>query len=801
MTDQVLEEITWKNIKIKLGELKPWSENPRFSTRAQADKILKSFKIYGQVIPFAISPENDVYDGHQRLSALLTKYGENHVVDARRASRMLTDDERKQLIIFLHSGAVGSWDWEKIKNWNRDQIAEWGMDFDAVNTWKKDATILNSVIGAVAPGPASDRGSLADQFIIPPFSVLDARQGYWQARKRAWIELGIQSEIGRGDNLLLQNEQVTTENLEFYRKAKRKKFNFPDDHIGEDGKFHTGDLHKGYERDDDGNTVRPAVGAGALKDSEQFPDPLARKKAYDQNKNGLLGFSEQARSHYRKGNSPGGSPRPAAKTVDGHTVRGDGHGRELATSFSSQASLTALQRTGDSHGEVFGTEGNISEQTGTSIFDPVLCEIAYRWFMPRTGAVLDPFAGGSVRGIVAAKLGYSYTGIDLRKEQIDANNVQAKAILRKAGKAEPESKMVTIKISAASANLIFKGCSPDYIKDVCHASCCDSSTSPTGTMITINPAEQKKIEKRGGVVIDGLLQPREGERKCPFKSADHLCSIHFTPDKPFGCIASPFTLNKNGTLIVRNRYKLLKCYKEEGGVPAYQAFRASLDLIFGKVEAERICQHLAAGGGDIPAQIKREVYNTLLENDEIKHGAPARPPVISTPAPNWVVGDSRNIKTLAPGSYDFIFSCPPYFDLELYSDIEGDLSNMGTYKEFIKTYRQIIFDSVAMLKDDRFACFVVGDIRDKRGFYRNFPADTIRAFEDAGMTLYNEAILLTAIGSLPIRAGRAFQSGRKLGKTHQNVLIFYKGDPKAIKNFGDVECGDMIINEQIDDAQ
>ena len=56
--------------------------------------------------------------------------------------------------------------------------------------------------------------------------------------------------------------------------------------------------------------------------------------------------------------------------------------------------------------------------SGTSIFDPVLCELAYRWFTPPAAHILDPFAGGSVRGIVAAKLGRRYTGIDLRAEQI-----------------------------------------------------------------------------------------------------------------------------------------------------------------------------------------------------------------------------------------------------------------------------------------------------------------------------------------------------------------------------------------------
>src|SRR5262249_25656604 len=67
-------------------------------------------------------------------------------------------------------------------------------------------------------------------------------------------------------------------------------------------------------------------------------------------------------------------------------------------------------------------------QSGPSIFDPVLCELVYRWFCPLGGTVLDPFAGGSVRGIVASKLGRPYVGVDLRPEQIAANREQAARI-------------------------------------------------------------------------------------------------------------------------------------------------------------------------------------------------------------------------------------------------------------------------------------------------------------------------------------------------------------------------------------
>lgn len=237
------------------------------------------------------------------------------------------------------------------------------------------------------------------------------------------------------------------------------------------------------------------------------------------------------------------------------------------------------------------TNNGDGTQSGTSIFDPVLCELAYTWFCPPAGAILDPFAGGSVRGIVASKLGRRYTGIDLRPEQIAAN------------------------------------------------------------------AEQ----------------------------------------------------------------------------------------------AARIC--------------------------------PEGPPA-------WHVGDSLDVAALAPGAYDLLFSCPPYADLERYSDDPRDISTMA-YPAFLAAYRAIIAASVALLAPDRFIVWVVGEVRDKAGMIHGLVPDTIAAFADAGAALYNDAILVTAVGSLPIRVGRQFESGRKLGRTHQYVLVLIKGDPKrATQACGPVDVYD-----------
>ena len=53
------------------------------------------------------------------------------------------------------------------------------------------------------------------------------------------------------------------------------------------------------------------------------------------------------------------------------------------------------------------------------------------------------------------------------------------------------------------------------------------------------------------------------------------------------------------------------------------------------------------------------------------------------------------------------------------------------------------------------------------------------------------------IGNLPMRVGRSFSSGRKIGKQHQNVLVFYKGDPKKIKqNYPELDLSYMQEEEE-----
>lgn len=149
----------------------------------------------------------------------------------------------------------------------------------------------------------------------------------------------------------------------------------------------------------------------------------------------------------------------------------------------------------------------------------------------------------------------------------------------------------------------------------------------------------------------------------------------------------------------------------------------------------------------------------------------------------YICDDGRNVaKHIEAESQDLLFSCPPYYDVEVYSDLPNDASNQGTYEDFLQILRDAFNSAIGCLKNDRFAVVVVGDVRDKRtGCYYDFVGDVKRLFKDAGMPLYNEVILIESGASTALRVTNCMKT-RKMVKCHQNVLVFYKGDPRKIKS-------------------
>ena len=154
-------------------------------------------------------------------------------------------------------------------------------------------------------------------------------------------------------------------------------------------------------------------------------------------------------------------------------------------------------------------------------------------------------------------------------------------------------------------------------------------------------------------------------------------------------------------------------------------------------------------------------------------------------SPTYIHGDSTDLGKLVGTEpvYDLAFLCPPYYDREMYSGGAGDGSMHKTYADFVAWYSDVLQQAAAALTNDRFFVIVVGEIRDRKtGIYRNFVGDTIDILRNViGLHYYNEIIFITRTGSLPIRAGRQFRVARKIGKTHQQILVFWKGNVNNIR--------------------
>jgi hypothetical protein len=123
-----MTKLQWTNEKRKLRDLIPWKINPRQIREEQAKRLKESLDEFAQVETIAISPDGDVYNGHQRLKVWEQNYGGDLEVDVRVSSRPLTEDERKKLTVFLHKGATGEWDYDLLaNNFDVSELLDWGF--------------------------------------------------------------------------------------------------------------------------------------------------------------------------------------------------------------------------------------------------------------------------------------------------------------------------------------------------------------------------------------------------------------------------------------------------------------------------------------------------------------------------------------------------------------------------------------------------------------------------------------------------------------------------------------------------
>ena len=126
-----MSKITWRNDTRKLSDLIPWDSNPRFINDAEAQRLNESLDEFGQIQTIAIGPDDEIYDGHQRqlVWAASQRFGPDYVVDVRVASRALTTRERQKLVVMLHRGTMGAFDFDMLANeFDIDDLLDWGFN-------------------------------------------------------------------------------------------------------------------------------------------------------------------------------------------------------------------------------------------------------------------------------------------------------------------------------------------------------------------------------------------------------------------------------------------------------------------------------------------------------------------------------------------------------------------------------------------------------------------------------------------------------------------------------------------------
>ena len=176
----------------QIDSLTPYTGNARTHSDAQIAQLAASIKEFGFTNPILVDGTNGVIAGHGRILAARA-LGMDSLPCVELAGLSYT--QRRAYILADNKLALNAgWDAEMLA-YELDELRDAGFDIGLLGF---EAGELNDLIGTANTGPEAT-GNLSDRFMIPPFSVFNAREGWWQARKRAWLALGIQSELGRGE--------------------------------------------------------------------------------------------------------------------------------------------------------------------------------------------------------------------------------------------------------------------------------------------------------------------------------------------------------------------------------------------------------------------------------------------------------------------------------------------------------------------------------------------------------------------------------------------------------------------------
>lgn len=136
------------------------------------------------------------------------------------------------------------------------------------------------------------------------------------------------------------------------------------------------------------------------------------------------------------------------------------------------------------------------------------------------------------------------------------------------------------------------------------------------------------------------------------------------------------------------------------------------------------------------------------------------------------VYDDGTQMTKVKGQFDCALTCPPYYNLEVYSDLPEDISTAKSYNEFDLAMRDCARAHRSLMKPGSFVCIVVGPFRDKKtGELIDFPAHTVDNFQEAGFIYWQQIVLCKNFASAAKRSTNAWK-GHKLVPCHEILQVF-----------------------------
>lgn len=195
--------------------LLPYAHNAKIHTDGQVSQIANSISEFGFNDPVAVwdgPAGTEIVEGHGRVLAAQRLGMET--VPVIRLDHMTDGQRRAYTHVHNQLTMATGWNFGELDA-DLAQLSEFDFGEFGFDVGEAEALSEEGAGGDAADGaPDEGRASLADRFGVPPFSVLNAREGAWADRKRQWLDIGIRSELGRGANpagapLPLNRERLT----------------------------------------------------------------------------------------------------------------------------------------------------------------------------------------------------------------------------------------------------------------------------------------------------------------------------------------------------------------------------------------------------------------------------------------------------------------------------------------------------------------------------------------------------------------------------------------------------------------